>query len=1109
VESLKQIEPISEQDLVGIVERASTVDERLGDDFVPAEGGDAALVDERLEAWSQALGSGDRERLQRRLDWDGLDQEKVRPALGPVRLRKGAALPEWAGLLVEVLRLAPPERQEGADGLWPAGMDFLDTDDALPFEEILAPFVLVARERLAGRTLAFENVLSAAARAALERSLLRSLSSVSSELLLTEFEAMRARDQSSWDRLFALAQDPEGRSLYRQFVRRLGEGQMARLWGQYPVLARYLGTISHLWVEAGAEFLGRLEADVPDLERLFEDEEEFGDVVELKPSLSDSHRGGRSVIALTFASGRKLVYKPKDMGTEAAYHRLLAWLNERGAPLPFKVLRVLDRSTHGWVEFVEPLQCRDEDEARRYYERAGMLLCLFYALEGTDCHYENIIASGEYPVLIDTETLMHHRARDMVPGDENAQTEAYERLGRSVMRTGLLPRWELSADRQTAYHISGLGESDEQELPIRTQRWARINTDRMALEFAFAKRPPNDNVPSLDGSPLSLQEYSPRVVEGFRRMYRFLLDHRDALLAATPLRELAREQVRFVFRATRVYGLILRNLRHRRYLRDGADRSIQLEQLGRAQVPPRDLVDEPDEKPLFWTVFRAERLAMEQGDIPFFTARASSDALILSPGREIAGCMQEPSFDLVLRVLEELDEEDLQQQVAFIEGSLYAHLARESTTSPHVVEAVEEGDLAGLPVDEAFIAPALDLAEAIRSHAIRTEDGSAAWIAPQYLVQAERYQLQPMDYELYGGTSGVALFLAAAERFAPGSGYGELALAALRPLQSTLDRHPDRLSDVMGIGGASGLGSVAYSLLHVSRLLDEPVLLEEARRVTDLITEDAIASDRALDVIGGAAGTILSLLALYEIRPERRLLEPAIACGEHLLEARTETDAGLRAWVTDEGRRATGISHGTAGIAYSLLRLYGHTRDPRFLEAAKEAIAFEDTQYSPENRNWVDFREPGEPVYQWQWCHGAPGIGLARVGGLGVLDTEQVREDIDLAVQTTIEFGVQGVDHPCCGNMGRAELLLSAGQRLARPELGEAARAHAWKVVSRAERTGAFILHPMLPREVYNPGFFQGTAGIGYELLRMARPDLLPSVLLWESASSSPPPNRR
>ena len=517
---------------------------------------------------------------------------------------------------------------------------------------------------------------------------------------------MRAQEQSSWDRLFALAQDPEGRSLYRRFVRRLGEGGMARLLRRYPVLARQLGTISQLWVEANAEFLGRLEADMPELERLFGDDgEELGNVVELKPSLSDPHRGRRSVLALTFASGRKLVYKPKDMGTEAAYHRLLAWLNEQGAPLPFKVLKVLDRSTHGWVEFVEHLPCRDQDEAGRYYERAGMLLCLFYVLEGTDCHYENIIASGEYPVLIDTETLMHHRARAAVPVDENAQTEAFERLGHSVLRTGLLPRWELSADGRTAFHISGLGEPDEQELPVRTPRWVRVNTDRMALEFASARLRVRENVPRLDGAPLSLQEHSPQVVKGFRRMYRFLLDHRDALLGADPLRELAREQVRFVFRATRVYGLILRNLQHRRYLRDGADRSIGLEQLGRAQVPPRDAVDEPDEKPLFWPVFRAERLAMERDDIPFFTARASSDALILSPGQEIEGCFQEPSFELVLRVLEGLDDDDLEQQVALIEGSLYAHLARESTASRPVPEETGRGRFGRAALRRSFRRP--------------------------------------------------------------------------------------------------------------------------------------------------------------------------------------------------------------------------------------------------------------------------------------------------------------------------------------------------------------------------------------------------------------------
>ena len=90
----------------------------------------------------------------------------------------------------------------------------------------------------------------------------------------------------------------------------------------------------------------------------------------------------------------------------------------------------------------------------------------------------------------------------------------------------------------------------------------------------------------LHDAPLRLQEHGPQVVEGFRRMYRFLLHHRDELLAASPLRELAGEQVRFVFRATRVYGFILRKVRHRRYLRDGADRSIQLSNSGWPRCHP-------------------------------------------------------------------------------------------------------------------------------------------------------------------------------------------------------------------------------------------------------------------------------------------------------------------------------------------------------------------------------------------------------------------------------------------------------------------------------------------------------------------------------------------
>ena len=172
---MKQIDFMSKQDLAGIVERASSIEERLSGDFVPVEGADAALVDERLEAWSQALGRG-------RTGWSGgwpgtaWTRRRSAPLSAPCVCARARAYRNGRGCSRRPSAWPRPS-EGGDDEAWPAEMGFLDAEDALPFEEILAPFVLVARERLAGARRPSENLLSAAARAALERSLLRSLSS--------------------------------------------------------------------------------------------------------------------------------------------------------------------------------------------------------------------------------------------------------------------------------------------------------------------------------------------------------------------------------------------------------------------------------------------------------------------------------------------------------------------------------------------------------------------------------------------------------------------------------------------------------------------------------------------------------------------------------------------------------------------------------------------------------------------------------------------------------------------------------------------------------------------------------------------------------------------
>jgi type 2 lantibiotic biosynthesis protein LanM len=1095
----------SQQDLLDIVAAASTIDERLVKGFLP---GDAqtneVIVKTRLDAWCQAIAKGDWHQFRRRLAWDSLDEDRVRYVLGAVRVPEDLPLPKWANTLNEVVSQVSdlPVDEGGAIQADTDRLSFIDAKEPFPFEELLIPFVLLARGRCVVQAGNTYHLLCEEAHISLQRSLLQALTRYAVQALYLEFSIERAKALTPLERLLELTQENDDQTHYLKFVKHMYHGGLAAFFQEYTVLARLLATITDLWVEATVEFLQRLATDRSDIQKVFGNESELGQVMGIRPSLSDPHHGRRQVLALTFASGCKVVYKPKDLGTEEAYYQLLAWCNQRGISRPLRILKVLNRSSHGWVEFVEHKPCRDREEALHYYQRAGMLLCLIYVLEGTDCHYENIIASGEQPVLVDLETLMHHRPCLEDEGDGVcAQVLASEQMAHSVLRTGLLPSWRIHNNPQVAYDVSGLGGGDEQEFIVSALRWKYTNTNRMTLEYESVKMRAQANCPMLDDILLPLEAYTAEVVVGFQQMYRFLLDQREALLATeNPLYELARQQVRFIYRATRVYFSISQKLLHPTYLRDGADRSIHLELLGRAVVPLEGPSRDKGEQPCWWPVFAAERQAMEQADIPFFTARASSRDLIVRNGREIEACFQEPSFEIVVAKLQAMGNEDLERQVAFIQDSVCAHVARDVARAPsrHSLEVDVGYRQAGRLTMDEWQGQAQAIAQQMSARAIRAADGSAAWITLHYLIQAERFQLQPMGYDLYGGTCGVAIFLAAMEKITGGAGYRELALGAVQPLRQALRNYGNRTAREMGIGGAAGLGSVVYALTCVSQWLDEPTLLEDARRAAQLITAQRIAADNALDIIGGAAGAILGLLAFYAVSPEEGVLDHAITCGLHLLQHRTESEAGYRAWPTLEGKLLTGFSHGAAGIVYALLRLYAVTRDGDVLAAAQEGMAYEDSMLVREADNWPDFRIDEQPAFMTSWCHGAPGIALGRLGGLAMLDSDDIRRDIEVALQTTRAAGVQAIDHLCCGNLGRADVLLVAANRLSRLNLAEEARTWAWQIVGRAEKSGTFALHPLLPKSVSSPGFFQGTAGIGYELLRIAHPDMLPSVLLWE-----------
>ena len=1093
----------SREELCKIIECSLTLTERIEDNFLLKTIPESEyMTTSRLEKWCQRAARGEQNQFEKRLLWDGLNLSDARRVLAPICLVDTTSFPAWVKTLNAGAKAYEKVYTEILKNEFTLEDRCLNSKEPVPFEELLLPFIYIARQKLIAQTGSNYHLILEVAHAMLERSFLSSLAGICQSALELKFSDFRTSRQSTLAYLMRQFQNiPTSREQYQTFILEMLAGGFRSFFLEYPVLARLVAVVTDLWVDATKEFIQRLASNLAEIQQTFQAEAKLGQVVALKSALSDPHHDRRSVIAVTFDSGLKLVYKPRDLGLEEVYSNLLSWFNQHGISLKFKLLKVLNYSTYGWVEFVESLPCKDQQEVQRYYQRTGMLLCVLYLLKANDCHHENLIASAEYPVLVDMETLMHHQVRETEDLEKYAKAPQianqllYED---SVLRSNLLPQWLFGPDKKVTFDLSGLGGDTEQETAYRVAKLHNINTDDMRLCYEFVKMLPKANLPRLDHITQSPNNYVEEIVDGFQQMYHFLVTHQEALLSSdSPLTALTHQQVRFVFRPTRVYASILNSTLQPKYLRDGIERSMQIDTLSRALLSS-------DAQSPFWSLLRAERQALEQMDVPHFTAYSDSDSLTVSPTRQLEQCFQAAPYQRVIDCLRQLSHHDLSQQVSIIRTSLYSRVARKSIStllSENLCEKVLNLDAVAPLTQEQLVQQAVMIANQLQLRAIRADDSSATWIGLEYLPQAERLQLQPLGWGLCDGSCGVALFLAALANVTGNQEFRDLGLEALLPVRRVLQntsstKIQQMLAKQIGIGAGMGIGSILYALVRISQFLGEPTLLQDAKQVASWLQPEWINTDENLDIVLGAAGTILGLLALYEVTTDPTVLEQAIACGSHLLSCQTTSKTDHRAWLTLNGKFLTGFSHGAAGIAYALLRLYETTQIPTFLAAAREALDYERSVFSPAAENWPDLRNE-KNSFMTSWCHGAPGIGLARLGGLSVLDNFEVRQEIEFALKTTQKSSLLRVDRLCCGNFGLIEVLLVASRQLSSPKLLETAQKRAAWVVNRAEQTGSFHLFPNSPKDIFNPSLFMGTAGIGYELLRLGYPNKLPSLLLW------------
>ena len=390
---------------------------------------------------------------------------------------------------------------------------------------------------------------------------------------------------------------------------------------------------------------------------------------------------------------------------------------------------------------------------------------------------------------------------------------------------------------------------------------------------------------------------------------------------------------------------------------------------------------------------------------------------------------------------------------------------------------------------------------------------------------------RPMEPSFYSGTAGIAWFLAhladktgEPRHRATAEGAARHALRHARALDPTAASDDLARRDLGGrLRGGYYIGSlgVAWVGWTLGTRWGQQDLRRGALAVLEGLDLDGPAPFED-DLVFGSAGAIPALLQMEDQGC------PGAGALAHRLALRVARAAGRRedgAWTwtpphwNSGSEPLTGWSHGASGFAWGLACAWSAFKDEEFRAGALGALAYERSVYDAQANVWPDFQlreEDGSPGRRRTWCHGAPGIGLARVLVGRLIDARELREEARLARRATLEelqerLPVPGLDFaPCCGLAGLAEVLWLLDEALGLDGGHGRARAVAdWGIARfgrEARAASAGIADwPTAAAAGFHPSLLTGLAGIGHFLLRLEDPARVPTVLAPGPATGPAP----
>lgn len=847
-------------------------------------------------------------------------------------------------------------------------------------------------------------------------------------------------DQKKKNRLRGITSDERFRS-YLQ-LRFSTPHTFAEFFEEYPVLWRLLAERLQFHIENFVYFITSVDQSFKELEKLFD----ISGPAHLQIDSvghGDSHEKGKNVIVF-FLNDQKLVFKFRNLMIGQKWNEFLSFIEQKTGSSFYKIKRVAT-PRYTIEEFIETKSCTCEKELQQYYYRFGEYVAICYFLCGNDFHSENLIAHGNYPVLIDIETLMQNDSS--LVESRGLYEQATKIKNESILSTGLLPtscftnriepKVKASSNEKFGVQSSGFN-GNRQVLPFKVLKVVEDRTDQIHFEYQKHYSKETGNIPELNSQMVNPLNYAEEVMRGFVAQYDFFSANKPFLIKK--IKDLFKESnVRVLLKSTQKYVDMLEYGQHVSCMKDYLEREKLFE--NKWAYPYKDK--------------RAVRYEIEDlrvNDIPIFFSNVSTKDLYTSANRVLNDYHSRSALERVSARIAALNSKDKAYQLMLLNQSI--------KEQPVISTSYQLGNQPEEQIET--------IVQHILNRTLTSADDQEMVLLDFVLENGKKiYEVATHDF--YDGMAGIYIFLLYAQEFYPDIQKYKILQAMEKMLFA--DTIPDIGSASVYVGTLSRMTALYYRY----RLKRDKKSLAQVLVLVSKLKKQLIKSHYEIDWLTGISGLIKLLAEFYTLTTNELFIDLAEA---------------LVAKLNISTVKFNGLAHGASGVLLALSALLPFTKKrAQYLVLIQKCLLHERKNF--DGKVWQDLRENVD--FLTQWCHGCTGIGLARLALLkaGVSD-ENSRKELLACVDQVLAVELRE-DCLCHGNAAsyiflsevyQTECIDEKRNKKIEQKLASIRR----KLLERAVMIEGMDTYPML-------GFMTGLSGIGYFWLRILHPEI-PNILV-------------